>query len=441
MTRIEAESLLSRVINRSRADETFVLLSVTRGTTVRFSDSVPMLPVHLDDVTLQISARHGKRYASTSCTRVDDASLDRAFERIGNMAKRSPEAEKIIPFPESRLVLETPLLEQLDEDIDPAWRAAAVSSLIGIARAADLSATGSLSTTDSILSIATSNGLFLYQASSLAQGEVRAYTRDGLQTASGRLHRRSAAAFDAKVLMSGVRDMCLSWKNPADIKPQRLTTVFTASAMADLLLPLLRQFSWQAIENDQSFLRRLDGSSFIGSRMFHESVRMYSDPFAPELPSMPFTAEGIEVRSASWVNKGVIESIAMDRYDTAGTDRETRALPTNLLMDGGTDSLDDLIKGTKHGLLVNGFASLNVIDPKNCLLTGSTRDGLFLIENGKVTKAVKNLILRETPVFLLKEVLAMSIPELTSPSSVYFPMRIPAMRVKDVMYTQLSGVV
>jgi predicted Zn-dependent protease len=441
MTRQEAESLLSRIVNRSRVDEIFVMLRSTRGSTIRFADSVPMLPSSLDDTTVQISLRRGGRYATSSCNEFTDAAIDLTLERIEAILPHMPETDRIVPFPASRLVLEAPLLAQRDGDIDPAWRASAVAAILDTADASKLSVTGSLSTSDSVMSIATSNGLFLYQPSSLVQGELRAYSRDGRQTSSARMYRRSTAEFDAAALIKKVRECCLLWNNPVDIKPERTTTVFAAQAVADLLMPLLQQFSMTAIQEDRSFLRRLDGSSFVGARMFHESIRMRSDPFAPELPSMPFTAEGSEVRAATWVNNGVIETLAENRYDTEGTDRDVRPLPTNLLMDGGGGTVDDLIKGTKRGLFVNGFASLSLIDPKNCLLSGSTRDGVFLIENGKITRPVKNLVLRETPVYLLKEVLAMAAPEDASPSALYFPMRIPAMCVKDVMYTQLSGVI
>jgi predicted Zn-dependent protease len=185
----------------------------------------------------------------------------------------------------------------------------------------------------------------------------------------------------------------------------------------------------------------LDGSTFVGSSMFAKSVHLRSDPFDAEVPSLPFTMEGNEVKAVTWVRDGVIENVAEGRYETSGTARDVRPLPTNLIMEGGSMHIDDLIKKTKRGLLVHGFASLGMVDPRNCLLSGSTRDGLFLIENGKISKAVKNLVLRETPVYLLKEVMEMSAPEVVSPSGAYLPMRLPSLLVKDVMYTQSSGII
>ncbi|MCZ7555603.1 MAG: metallopeptidase TldD-related protein [Bacteroidia bacterium] len=441
MTRTDTEQLLSRIINRSKAEETFAVLRGTNATTLRFADSLLLPPLQLSDRIVQISIRRGKKYASTTLTAFDDASVDRCFSRLEDMLPQFTETDTIIPFPETRLVLEAPLFHQRNEDIAPEWRNAAAEKMLDTFRTAALSVSGSLVTSDSVLAVATSNGLFLHQPSSLIHGDVRAYSGDGLQTSSARVYRHRLDTFDAAAFATHVRDRCLLWKHPADIKAERITTIFSPHALADLLMPLLQQFSMRAVQDDKSFLRRLDGSTFVGSRMFAKGVHLRSDPFDQEVPSLPFTMEGNEVKAVTWVRDGVIENVAEGRYDTAGSVRDVRPLPTNLIMEGGDAQIGDLIKKTKRGLLVHGFASLGMVDPRNCLLSGSTRDGVFLIENGKISKAVKNLVLRETPVYLLKEVLDMSVPEVVSPSGSYFPMRLPSLLVKDVMYTQASGVI
>lgn len=240
-------------------------------------------------------------------------------------------------------------------------------------------------------------------------------------------------------------ETCLASRNPVEIKPGRITTIFDPRALADMLRPMLQQFSRRAIEQDQSFLRRLDGSSFLGTTLFDTRVTLRSDPFDPRLPSMPFTAEGQAVRAAQWVKRGVIARLVADRYDEAskeyaGKESDFAAPPSNLLMDV-VDPVPDLVAGTEYGLLVKGFANLNILDSKNCLLSGSTRDGVFLIEKGKVTKPVRNLVIRETPVYLFKELIALGAPVATSTTGGYFPMFLPSIKVKDVMYTQLSGLI
>ena len=429
------------MINLIEADEVFIQLRSVNASTLPFANNHASLPGSIRDDSMSISIRDGQRFGTITGNRFDDASLRRMVEQLTYITKLMPEVEGEPPFPDFTLVLEAPLFTESDEQIDSRQRLFWLTHLLDIVREADLRATGSITTTDSSLSVATSHGLFLHQAATLMEGELRVYSADGLQTAQGKQYRRSSNSFDPASLARRVVDTCIAWKNPMEVTPERTTSVFTATALADMLLHLLRQFSSEAVAEERSFLRRLDGSTFVGSKMFDERITLRSDPFEQELPSMPFTQDGVEVRPTTWVKNGVISAMSISRREAYRLRREPVAVPTNLLMDGGTDNLEELIQGTERALLVNGFAQLGVVDHSNCLLSGSTRDGLFLIENGRIVSAVKNLLLRETPLYLLKEVLSLGRPEETSPSGSYFPMKLPPIRVKDVLYTQASGVI
>jgi predicted Zn-dependent protease len=271
--------------------------------------------------------------------------------------------------------------------------------------------------------------------------QFRVYAEDGWSTGYQEQFGETITERDVLTGIDIAIEKCNAWRNPIETKPGRQTTVFEPRALADMLKPLLGQFSSRAIEDGQSFLRKLDGSSFAGSKLFHESISLRSDPRAPECASLPFTMDGTPVRATSWVRAGVIEQVVLDRYEAAENGSEAVPPPTNLLMEGGESTMEDLIRGTEKGLLVTGFASLSIIDPANCLLTGSTRDGLFMIEDGKITRGVRNTLLRETPVYLLKEVEALGRTERTSTTGSYFPMELPSMRVKDVLFGASSGVV
>ena len=119
MTRKDCELLLSRLINRGKADEVFVLLRGTSGTTLRFANNAALPPLRVDDISAQISVRHGGRYATVQCAAFDDATIDAAYERARRIAMEMPDAD-IVPFPEARLVLEAPIFTQHDSDIDSA---------------------------------------------------------------------------------------------------------------------------------------------------------------------------------------------------------------------------------------------------------------------------------------------------------------------------------
>jgi predicted Zn-dependent protease len=351
-----------------------------------------------------------------------------------------PEAPESPPFPGPVSVEESSMFREHEGSDEWTALEEGYSSYSLYTKFARTQLYGSMTSSESVIAMASSNGLFLYQPSSLAHLQVRGYSSDGSSTGFAERYTIDRASMNATEVLRNAAENCITWIKPIEFKPKRVTTIFEPRALADILRPMLGQFSRRAIEMDQSFLRRLDGTSFLGKRMFKEQVTLRSNPFDTRIPSLPFTSEGQPVRAETWVDKGVIAQLIADRYDAAEYGTTEVAPPTNLTMDVA-DPVKDLVADTEEGLLVKGFANLNILDPKNCLVSGSTRDGVYLIEKGQITKAVRNLIIRETPVYFFKEVQAMGRPELTSTTGSYFPMLLPPIRVKDVMFTQLSGLI
>lgn len=440
ITRRDAEAMLSIALQSPGADELFVSLTETEMT-ARSVAGQHLHPLHSSSMlSLAITARVGTRYGRVSGNVHEQGDIRALVARAASIAAQMPETSEILPFPGAIDVAEsaasfpdegTGMWEELYEGI---------SSLREESTTSSLRTFGSVASTRTALALASSGGLFAYQSSSLGHAQFRCYTADGRSTGFAERFRPDRATLDPRRVLRDAADTCLRWRDAKEIKPKRLTTIFSPRALADMLQPMLRQFSTRAIAQDQSFLRRLDGSSFLGTALFDTRVTLRSDPYDPRLPSLPFTADGEPVTPRAWVSAGVIAELVTDRYEAAAEARPPVAPPTNLIMEVA-DPVADLIAGTEHGLLVNGFANLNILDPKNCLLSGSTRDGVFLVENGRISGPVRNLILRETPVYVFKEVLAFGTPEAVSPTGSYFPMLLPPLKVKDVMYTQPSGLI
>mgnify|MGYP000265355527 CR=1 FL=1 len=437
MTRKRAEEVLSIAVQHGDADEVYAVLRSADGSAFPVTNNSVGLPQFTTDASVQLSVRVGKRYMTVQTNDLTPDGLRAALDRAVEQARQMPPSEEAYDFPGPAEQLSPPLVDAAFDDVNAGLDPLLLAELRERALSAGMRLTGSATATRSSLAVASSSGLFMHQESTLFHGRFRVYSDDGWSTSLGE-HYASSPQHDA--LLAAVDTAiakCRAWADPVALQPSRLTTVFEPRALAGMLQHLLPQFSARAIENDQSFLRRLDGSSFVGSKLFDERISLHSDPMSASLPSMPFTADGLPVRETTWVRNGVIESVTRDRFSGA----PALASPTNLLMQGGSATPEELIGGVDRGLLVSGFANLTVIDPKNCLLTGSTRDGLFLIENGAITRGVRNLLVRETPVYVFKEVEEMSPAERTSPSESYFPMLLPHIRVKDVLYGAPTGMI
>ena len=143
-----------------------------------------------------------------------------------------------------------------------------------------------------------------------------------------------------------------------------------------------------------------------------------------------------------WIKDGVVNELAYSRFWAKKMDRKPVPYPTNLIMSGGNASLEEMIRNTKRGVLVTRFWYIREVDPRSMLFTGLTRDGTFLIEDGKISKPVKNFRFNESPVAMLGNIEAMGPSERTTGSEVDdWPVCVPPLLVKDFNFASLSDAV
>ena len=144
---------------------------------------------------------------------------------------------------------------------------------------------------------------------------------------------------------------------------------------------------------------------------------------------------GLPARKTTWVEKGVVKAVPVDRYWAAKNKLEALPFSGSLVLEGGSGTLDELVAGTERGLLVTHFFYIRSVNPQTVALTGLTRDGLWLVEKGKVVGPVQNFRFNDSPVSLLKNVEAMSASEAAG------NMVVPAIRARDFKFTSKSDAV
>jgi predicted Zn-dependent protease len=441
MTRADIQELLGKALSFSKAEETFITFTLQDSVTVPVAANRIQPSSSSADIVLQVSVKVGRKYATVSGNSADDEALKSLMARAVDHAASLPDSEDDLPFAEPVQVTESALSKATEAELTDAWRVDAAKQVIDQALTRGLLAHGKVVTTRSVTTLVNSRGLFLYQPATQVHVQARAMTRDGSSTGFSEMRSHSMAYVDPAWVGRSAADKCIAWQNPIVIKPERLTTILEANVLTEFLLPFLQQFDRQAIHESRSFLRKLDGTSFLGQKIFPEGFDVFSDPAHPAVPSYPFSLDGQRIEKQFWIRNGVVDSLMVSRAGARKTGQKAIPFPTNLLMSGGTDTLDAIIGGTQRGLLVSGIGSLTFEDPANCLLTGSTRDGLFLIEDGKISKGVQNLVLRESPVSFFKRMDKLGKPVPVHPRNMFFPMFLPAIRVPMVMYTRQSGVI
>ena len=209
----------------------------------------------------------------------------------------------------------------------------------------------------------------------------------------------------------------LAWgERRIDLPAGRYDTILPPSAVADLMIDAYWYAGARAAHEGQSVYSRRGGGTRIGDRLAAPGVRLFSDPAHPGLECSPFAVtgssdddhsvfdNGLALDATDWIRDGELTSLVQTRQTAAMTDRPVTPYVDNLVLevDGGTGDVMDLVRGTERGLLVTCLWYIREVDPQSLLLTGLTRDGVYLVEDGEITGLVNNFRWNESPVDLLR---------------------------------------
>ena len=444
LSRDEAKAIADRVLGFATADETRVTIaSGARGNT-RFA--VNQVSTAGDNYNVELSVRSviGKRSGTVSTNKLDDDSLRRAVQTAEQLARLAPEDPEAMPELGAQRYEADDAWRESTATLSPTGRAAAVQSIATPSRTAKLISTGYLEHQAESTAVANNRGLFAYGRSTGAVLTTTVRTSDG--TGSGWAggvdndwSRLDPAALGARAIEKADRS-----KSPVAIEPGRYTVVLEPTAVGNLVQLLARAFSARNADEGRSFFSRAGGGTKIGERVLDPRVTLVSDPHDERAPTNTFTGEGMPVTRTTWIENGIVRTLAYDRYWA----QQKNVAPTqsggSFIMSGGDSSLDELIASTERGILVTRFWYIRPVDPRTILYTGLTRDGTFLIEKGKVTRAVKNLRFNESPVFMLNNLEAMGRPERVSASEsggVGLGVVVPPIKVRDFNFTSLSDAI
>jgi predicted Zn-dependent protease len=444
LSRDEAKALCDRVLGFATADD--VRVNVSSGTSANTRFAVNQISTAGDNrnVSITVRAVFGRKAGSATTNRVDDAALRSVVERAQALARLAPDDPEMLPELGPQSYAEAGGFASTTATLDPGGRAAAVRAITDPAADAGLVSTGYLEANAGSVAVATSRGLFAWREETAVALTTTVRTSDG--TGSGwagatshDVTRIDAAALGARAIEKARRSV-----NPVAIEPGRYTVVLEPTAVGNLVQLIAGAAQARAADEGRSFFSKPGGGTKIGMKVVDERVTLLSDPLDPEAYGATFGGDGLPSRKLTWIENGVVKNLAYDRWWAQQQGAEASAFPGSLRMLGGTTSLDEMIASTERGLLVTRFWYIRPVDPRTILYTGLTRDGTFLIENGRVTRAVKNLRWNESPIFMLNNVDAMGVPVRVSASESGGPGQavvMPPLKVRDFTFTSLSDAV
>ena len=451
--RAEAEAIARRVLSFATADETRVVIDSGTRSNTRFAVNQVSTAGDSSNVTVTVRSAFGKRSATSTTNRLDEAALRAVVQSAEALARLSPEDPEAMPELGPQQYQETRGWSDVTAQLDPTARAAAVKRITDAASAAGLVATGFLDANGGALAIANSKGLFAYGRGSEAALTTTVRTTDGRGSGWAGGAHWDWSRLDAAALGETAIRKAKASQTPVAIEPGRYTVVLEPTAVGNLVNLVRGAMNARNADEGRSFFSKAGGGTKIGSKVVDERVTIHSDPLDADVPGETFSGEGLPLPRVTWIENGVVKNLAYDRYwaqqqgaqaNSGGGGFGGPQGGGGLRMSGGEASLEELIAGTQRGILVTRFWYIRPVDPRTILYTGLTRDGTFLIENGKITRAVKNLRFNESPIFMLNNLEAMSRPVRVSANESGNAQQgtvMPAIKARDFTFTSLSDAI
>jgi predicted Zn-dependent protease len=408
ISREEAKTLTDRALAFSKAEETFVSLNGGERANVRFARNTATTSGASSGYNLAITASFGKRSGTVTTAEFDDVSLQRAARNAEEIAKLSPENPEAMPAIGPQTFTSVKAFFDDAAGASPDWRATSVGAAIALSKKKDVVSAGFVETSAQVQAVANSKGLYGFDRYTSADYNLTARTPDGSGSGWASKSYNELRQLDPAKLATAAIEKAAQSKNPVAIDPGKYTVVLEPAAVADLLAYFIFSAAARQADEGRSYFSKKGGGNRIGERVLGENVRIFSDPGHPLAPSVAFDNEGLPIGRNQWVENGVLKDLMYSRFWAQKQGKTATAGPSNIIMEGGNATMADLIAGTERGILVTRFWYIRSLDPQTILLTGLTRDGLFLIEKGKVTRALKNMRWNDSPVTALSNVEAMT---------------------------------
>jgi predicted Zn-dependent protease len=425
MEKARAEAILKSALKHSKADEIEACLGGGSYSLTRFANNTIHQNVNEKRNQLSVRSVFGKKSGKAVTNKLDPAGVERAVRQSETAASAQPEIPELLPMPGPQQYRPVDAFDPATASLPPDFRAEAVSKAVGMCKKNGLQAAGYFSSgygslggygEVSPLAMVNSRGLSAYHSGTEASFSITAMGEDCSGWAQATSW--SVSNIDVERVAAVAVDKALRSAKPRQLEPGKYTVILEPAAVAELMVYM----AWVGF----GALQLQEGRSFmagkVGQKLFGENVTIHDDVYHDLLRGRPFDSEGMPRKKVTIAEKGVLKGPVYDRITASKENKEStgHGLPvpntsgpeaSSVVFEGfQAASPEDLLKRTQRGILVTRFWYVNIVDPMKVVLTGMTRDGTFLVENGKITGGIKNFRFNQSVIELLGNIEAMSFP-------------------------------
>ncbi|MEO0237756.1 MAG: TldD/PmbA family protein [candidate division WOR-3 bacterium] len=440
---LKKEKLLdfaSTIVKMSDADMTTVSVVGNKESLTRFSNNEITQNVDSTKYSFTIRTVYDGKVGIVSGTSIDGKNIKKFLEKAKEISKNQTHKKEILPLPSKMEYTLKKSFDKKTEELSPDERAKYVKEAVKICIKEKLNGAGIFSNGASSFVIVNSNGLEAHFENSNVTFSITAQGKNS----SGWAEQNELSVKNIDVIKNTkiAVEKAKKSKNPKDIKPGKYTVILEPAAVADLISFLsYTTFNGLMVAEGRSFL-----SGKIGQKVACDMVTLYDDPYFEGIGGIPFDFEGFPRQKLTLLENGVFKDVPTDRKvakmlnlenngHSLGADDEYGPLPLNLYLKEGNSNLDEMIKTTKTGILVTQFHYVNMLNPMTTTITGMTRNGIFLVEDGKVKDGLKNMRFTQSIMEALSNVLMIGDKCIVQSGGFGGGFAVPAMKIKDFTFT------
>ena len=458
LTQDQAADIFSRIKKHATAEEVECLFYGGRSALTRFANNTIHQNVAEENYGVSVRTVFSGRTARATTNKFDDQSLRDVVSASESLARVQERDTDLLPVPDAgegaRATLEIPSRHfQATAALTPEQRAEAVGKIVSIAQKHKLTTAGIFSSAQGVEGIFNSRGLSNWHTQTSAEISITMLAEDssGWQKSNS----PDVTKLNPQALAETAAKKAVESAGPREISAGKYTVIFEPAAVLDMVGFMFFDFGGLAILDQRSFL-----NNRIGPRLFGENISIWDDVAHPLQAGPSFDGEGVRRKKVQLVENGVVKRLVYARAtaekmrnsehaDKIGPieptghgfpiPNEMGEGPMNIVFEPPRDpkTVEQMVSSTERGILVTRLWYIREVDPYEKILTGMTRDGTFLVENGQLVCGVRNFRFNQSLIEMLSNVEQMSTPVRTSGEE-SFDMVVPAMKVRDFNFTEVT---
>jgi PmbA protein len=418
-----------------------VLFHASEDALTRFANNEIHQNVAERSIAMSVRPIVDGRTARATTNRLDRNGIESVVDQAIAITRSSEPDPDLLPLYSDTVDVDSERFSMAAATSTPSDRAREVKAAITRVESEHQTAAGIYSTAHSIHSLYNSAGLARYYFDTHTVFSITAMAGDssGWAKASSPMHD----AVRPLELAERAATKCRLSANPRELAPGPYTVILEPPAVLDLVGQIFFDFSATAIADQRSFL-----NDRLETQLFGGNISIWDDVADPQQSGPSFDGEGVPRRSLKLVDKGTPHEVAVGRSQAAKQNRdatghgfpipnETGEAPVNIVIAGGRASVDDLVASTDRGILVSRLWYIREVEPYEKVMTGMTRDGTFLIEDGRLLCGIRNFRFNQSVVELLRNVEGLTASVRTSGEEI-FDMVVPGMKVRDFKFTEVT---